>query len=72
MSFRTVKYVVCDRCDSSSRNDKATFEEYPNGAGMFLGSRIDLCDRCVEAGFVVFQGQIKKASEIDVDQDNNS
>jgi hypothetical protein len=68
MSIKTVTtgYRVCDRCHvSEDRNGK--FEEYPNGAGFLLDRCIDLCDRCVESGFVVFKGRIMNESEIDDD-----
>lgn len=62
----TVKYIVCDRC-RSSEDGKGEFTEYPEGAGRFLGHRVDLCDRCVLEGFVVFRGRVMQESEIDHD-----
>jgi hypothetical protein len=62
----TVLYVTCDCCNQSSRNDRATFDQYPDGAAYFLGSRLDLCDRCHLEGYVVSGSRIVKASEIEV------
>ena len=70
MSIRTITrtYRHCDRCGYDDRENETTnFTEYPDGAGRALGQRIDLCDRCVEAGFVVFRGRIMQASEAEIE-----
>lgn len=68
MSVRTytARYQHCDRCQCDDRSGTAQFTEYPNGAGKFLECRIDLCDRCVLAGFVVFRGRIIQGSEAEL------
>lgn len=66
MAIRTITttYQVCDRCQCDDRSETTQFTEYPDGVGTFLHRRFDLCDRCVEAGFVFFRGRIMQDSEV--------
>jgi hypothetical protein len=55
--------TICDRC-GSSKPGKGTFFEYPDGCGISLGQRVDLCDRCAQDGYVGFNGKIVLEEDI--------